>query len=218
MKKIVSILMVLVVCLSMSMVCFAGDTDRALLVEDDALVFIGKVEDFVITDEEDDYPSTEYTITLTPIKKIKGEVVLDKSVKYENVRTGKLKLKNDTEYLFGYFKELVVWELDSYDNLLSWETDKYSKDSIILKERHNNSIDTSMQELLNDNSFEKAEQERLEKINKAETSSTSVIGGADAPTDIIIKSNINIAVVVCIGVFALAFIIGFIYKKRKNKK
>ncbi len=149
---------------------FAGSIDVELLADNEALVFIGCVDDYTVTYEEPNYPNTEYSVTITPHKKLKGDVTTYKSMYFENVETGKIKLKEGTSYLFGYLKnKLYLWELDEYNNLFDWEIGKYTKDSIILKERHNDSISGGMQKLLNDNSFVLAEQKR-QSTNKQITS------------------------------------------------
>ncbi len=160
MKKLIG-LICFAVALLVAVSVFAGSIDVDLLSDDKALVFVGVVDDFTITDEEEDYPSTEYLVTITPNKKIKGDVVVDKSMKFEEVRTGKLKLQKNTKYLFGYMSDdLYIWELESYNDLFDWELDDYTKESIILKERHNDSISGGMQALLNDGAFAIAENER----------------------------------------------------------
>ena len=140
---------------------YAGSIDVDLLADDEALVFIGSVDDYKITDEEEDYPDTEYSLTVTPNRKIKGDVIVGKSMDFEKVSTGKIRLQKDVNYLFGYMRnELYVWELESYNELFDWEIDNYTEESIILKERHNNSIAECMQELLNTGGFVRAEEER----------------------------------------------------------
>lgn len=145
----------------------AGSIDTDISFYDDALLFIGTVDDYVITDNSPDYPDTEYSLTLTPVKKIKGDVVPGEKLSFKNVHSGKLKLKKNLNYLFGCLKnQLYIWELEYYDNLFDWERDDYHKDSIILKDRHNDSISGGMQKMLREGVFEKAEAERLDIGNK----------------------------------------------------
>ena len=177
--------------------------------EDGAKVFIGTVENVTLKGDISFSSKAEIdNVEVIPTEKIKGEVEIGKKetyTRYDSV----LMLEKGKEYLFGYIDE---------NNFYAYEIKSRDEKSIKLVDSDKYDMTKRFENYLNDGSFEKAEQERLEKINKAETSSTSVIGGADAPTDIIIKSNINIALIVCIGVFILAFVIGFVYKKRKNKK
>ena len=167
MKRIVSLLSIILIIFSMTVTSFAGSIDVDLVYEDEALVFIGTIIDYEITYEEKDYPSTEYTLTLIPDRKIKGDVQIGKSLNFEKVRTGSTKLQKDTKYLFGYVKEeLYIWELESYNNLFDWELDDYTDKSIILKERHNDSISGGVQDFLNEGVFERAEIERQDIGNR----------------------------------------------------
>lgn len=161
MKKVISILLSLFVMCVIPLITFAGSIDVDLVYDDEALVFIGSVDDYIITYEEDDYPNTEYSLTVTPNEKIKGDVEVDKPMNFEKVSTGGLKLQRNTNYLFGYLpQELYIWELESYDDLFDWEKDDYTEKSIILKERHNDTISGGMQRQLNDGSFTRVEEER----------------------------------------------------------
>lgn len=145
----------------------AGSIDTDISFYDDALLFIGTVDDYVITDNSHNYPDTEYSLTLTVVKKIKGDVVPGEKLSFKNVHSGKLKLKKKLNYLFGCLNnQLYIWELEYYDNLFDWERDDYHKDSIILKDRHNDSISGGMQKMLREGVFEKAEAERLDIGNK----------------------------------------------------
>ena len=167
MKKIISLIGIIAIMLLTTLTAFAGSIDVDLVADDEALVFIGTIDDYEITDEEEDYPSTEFTLTLTPNQKIKGDVQIGESMSFEKVRTGSLKLQKGTKYLFGYMMDkLNIWELESYDNLFDWELDDYSNESIILKERHNNSIAEGMQDFLNEGVFERAEIERQDIGNQ----------------------------------------------------
>ena len=144
-----------------SLTVFAGSIDVELAYVDEALVFIGSVDDYKITHEEDDYINTEYSLTVTPVRKIKGEVEVNKPISFEKVNGGGLKLQKDTNYLFGYLPDqLYIWELETYNDLFDWELDDYTDASIILKERHNDTISEGMQDFLNNGVFERAEKER----------------------------------------------------------
>lgn len=157
MRKLIIICLLLIV----SFNTYAGSIDADLLTDDNAWVFIGTVNDYTVIYEEENYPDTEYNLVLTPTKKIKGEVNIGKSIEFTEVRTGKTKLQKNTEYLFGYLMDnLYVWELEKKEDLFDWEKDDYNEKSIILKERHNDSISQCMQDLLNTGGFERAEEER----------------------------------------------------------
>ncbi len=161
------ILLIILCFLFSAVTTLAGSIDTDLSFYDDALLFIGSVDDYVITDNSYDYPDAEYSLTLIPVKKIKGDVVCGEKLSFENVHSGKLRLRKNINYLFGCLKnQLYIWELEYYDNLFDWEKDDYHKDSIILKDRHNDSISGGMQKMLREGVFEKAEAERLDIGNK----------------------------------------------------
>lgn len=158
MRKLIIICLLLIV----SFNTYAGSIDADLLTDDNAWVFIGTVNDYTVIYEEENYPDTEYNLVLTPTKKIKGEVNIGKSIEFTEVRTGKIKLQKNNEYLFGYLRDnLYIWELEKRENLFDWEKDDFKDESIILKERHNDSISQCMQDLLNTGGFERAETERM---------------------------------------------------------
>ena len=166
--KICTALIILMI-LAFSSVSQAGSIDVELLYDDEAKVFVGRIDDFSVTYEEQNYPNTVYNITLTPTLKIKGNVILEEALTFEEVRTGKLKLEKNQEYFFGNLKnELYIWELESFKNLFDWEKDDYKEDGLILKERHNGSIAGGIQKFLNDGSFYEAEKKRVEKANLGE--------------------------------------------------
>ncbi len=160
MKKVISMLLSLFVMCVIPLIAFAGSIDVDLVYDDEALVFIGTVDEFAITYEENDYPYAEYSLSVTPNKKIKGDVIAGNAMDFENVGWSK-ELQKGCNYLFGYMKdELYIWELESYNDLFDWELDDYTEESIILKERHNDTISGGMQHKLNDGSFIRAEEER----------------------------------------------------------
>ena len=70
-----------------SFTSFAGSIDMDLMHDDASLVFIGKVDDYTVTDIEDDYSNTEYSLTVTPLKKLKGDVEVNKPIDFEKVDT-----------------------------------------------------------------------------------------------------------------------------------
>ena len=166
MKRMISFIIVFVIVISASLNAFAGSIDVDIAYYDDALLFVGKIDDYKIICREEDYPDTEYSLTVIPVSKIKGDVIIDKPMDFQKVRTGKLELKAQ-EYLFGYLKnQLYIWELDNYRNLPEWEKDEYTENSIILKERHNDTVSQGIQSFLNDGVYELAEKERLDIGNK----------------------------------------------------
>ena len=162
--KICTIFIILIIFI-FSLTSHAGSIDVELLYDDEAMVFVGRIDDFTVTYEEQNYLDTIYNITLTPTVKIKGDVVLNEALSFQEVSTWGLKLEKEKEYFFGKLKdELYIWELDSYRNLFDWEKDDYKEDDLILKERHNGSIEGGIQKFLNDGSFYEAEKKRVEKL------------------------------------------------------
>ncbi len=159
----------ILIILAFSLISYAGSIDVELLYEDEAMVFVGRIDDFAVTYEEKNYPNTIYNVTLTPTLKLKGNVILDEALVFEEVSTGNLKLEKEKEYFCGKLSEtLYIWELDSYENLFDWEKDDYKENDLILKERHNDSIAGGIQKYLNDRSFHEAEKKRAEKATLGE--------------------------------------------------
>ncbi len=222
MKKIIYIIFSLLIIHIISLTAFAGSIDIDLINNDDALVFIGSVDDYTITDEEEDYPNTEYSVKITPCKKIKGNVVTDKAMNFDKVRTGKLKLQKNTNYLFGYMSdELYIWELEYYEGLFDWELDDYTKDSIILKERHNDTISGGMQKLLNEGAFELAEKERQnhkEQIASIDFTDNSNTVGIHSELSVLKTSLIICVLITLTAVCILCFRKNFLKKADMTKK
>ena len=192
MKKLVSLIGVIIIFVTISMSVFAGDIVSPLMTQDDAQLYFGEVKEL-----------TPETITIIQKKNIKGE------------------FKQDTEYTyerkdFTTREELKIGEVylcavpETRQNLMIWEVT--STDTKTLKVVGEHTFAGVMQQYLNDGSFEKAEQERLAKIEQ----STSVIGGADEPTDIVVKSNISSWALAGVGAIILILVIVLVIKKRKN--
>lgn len=209
MKKVISMLLSLFVMCVIPLIAFAGSIDVDLVYDDEALVFIGSVDDYIITYEEDDYPNTEYSLTVTPNEKIKGDVEVDKPMNFEKVSIGGLKLQKNTNYLFGYLpQELYIWELESYNDLFDWEKDDYTEKSIILKERHNDTISGGMQQKLNDGSFTRAEKERQNGLNNTFTDKEN--------DDITNNNNIVLIGSIISGIVIMFFAVLYIIKRKKR--
>lgn len=114
MKKIISLLGIVVIILSITMTAFAGDVPEALGYEDDAQIFIGTLKEFEI---DDTYGSKFLNVQVIPTRKIKGEVPINELQTYELCYFGKVTPKKDTEYLFGWLADNSVWvyAIESYD-------------------------------------------------------------------------------------------------------
>ena len=150
MKKIIATVIVLILCLSMTIVCYAGDVPEGLLSEDGAKVFLGTVENYTTKD----IPSAPYTVIdsveVIPNEKIKGEVEIGTKQTYYRCHST-LELKSNVEYLFGYFDEnnFYIYEIES-------RTDKQFK--LVDSDKHD--MTKRFEDYLNEGAFARAEQER----------------------------------------------------------
>ena len=199
MKKIVSLIGVILILLTMSVSVFAGDIVTPLMTQDNAQVYFGEVKEF-----------TDDTVTIIQKKNIKGEFKQDVEYEYERKDfTTREELEIGKVYLCAV--------PETRENLMIWEVT--STDTKTLKVLGDHTFAGEMQQYINEGMFEKAEQERLAKIEQStqpDTSSTSVIGGADEPTDIVVKSNVNVWLVVGIGALVLLLIIAFVIRRNKR--
>lgn len=209
MKKRVSLIGVIVILLTMSVSVFAGDVPESLIYEDTAKVFLGTVENHT----RKDIPSAPYTeidsIEVVPTEKIKGDVEI--GVKQTFTRCySTIEFKPDVEYLFGWFDN---------ENVYIYEIESREGNQFKLVGSDGANMTKRLEDGLNNGSYEKAEQEGLAKIEQTaqpDSSSTSVIGGADEPTDIVVKSNVNVWLFVGVGALVLLLVIVFIIRKIKK--
>lgn len=151
MKKLISILSIVVIILSMSVSVFAGDVPESLLSEDGAKLFIGRVENVKLNGDITLSSKAEIdTIDVIPTVKIKGEVELNKQETYTSYH-GNLILEKGKEYLFGYLGEnnLSIYEIKSNDdkNIKLVDSEKYD-------------IVQRLEDYINEGAFARAEQER----------------------------------------------------------
>lgn len=208
MKKIVSLIGVIAILLTISVSVFAGDVPESLIYEDTAKVFLGTVENH----SRKDIPSAPYTeidsIEVVPTEKIKGDVEI--GVKQTFTRCySTIEFKPDVEYLFGWFDN---------ENVYIYEIESREGNQFKLVGSDGANMTKRLEGGLNNGSYEKAEQERLAKIEQStqpDTSSTSVIGGADEPTDIVVKSNVNVWLIVGVGALVLALIVFLVVRKKR---
>lgn len=200
MKKIVSLIGVIAIFLTMSVSVFAGDIISTYLVKDDAQVFFGEVKDV-----------TNNTVTIIQNKNVKGEFKQDSEYTYE-----RKDFTTHKELEIGKIYLCTVIPTETYIHIRIWEVTSTDTKTLEVIEDHTFAYD--MQQALNKGSFEKAEEKRLAKIEQStqpNTSSTSVIGGADEPTDIVVKSNVNVWLVVGIGALVLALVVLLVVRKKK---
>ena len=201
MKKLLGLLGVMAILLTMSVSVFAGDIISTYLVKDGAQVYFGEVKDF-----------TNNTVTIIQKKNIKGEFKQDSEYTYERRDfTTHKELEIDKIYL------CTVIPTETYIHIRIWEVT--STDTKTLEVIEDHTFAYEMQQALNKGSFEEAEQKRLAKIEQStqpDTSSTSVIGGADEQIDIVVKSTINVWLIAGIDALVLLLVIVFIIRKIKK--
>jgi len=146
MKKIISFICMTMLLLSMSMTVLAGSIPEDLMHSDDAQIFFAEVVAY--------HPNS---IEVSPVKVIKGDVETGVKLIYEDPNPmGNLDVKAGNVYLFTYFDEnnpTDIFEVTSYDT----STLKLKNVSGDMWER--------FQKYLNDGKYEKAEQDRINKIN-----------------------------------------------------
>ena len=209
MKKVVSFIAVVFMFCMMSVSVLAGDIPEALNCEDHAQVFIGTLKDFQ-ADMTSSSPRFQ-DVAVIPSFKIKGDVALNELQTYDSCYFGKVTPEKEQEYLFGWLADNSVWvyAIESYD-----ETEINLKITDAFSER--------IQRYLNEGLYQKREQERLSKIQQSMQTNilnTSVIGGANEPTNLVIQSNhlnYRVLVIAGLGAFVLVFTGFLVMKKRKN--
>lgn len=198
MKRLISLIGVIAILLTMSVSVFAGDIVTPLMTQDNAQVYFGEVK--AITDS---------AVTIIQKKNVKGEFKHDIEYEYERKDfTTRKEIETGKVYLCAVS--------ETRDNLMLWEVT--STDTKTLKVLGDDAFAGVMQQYINEGMFEKAESERLAKIEQStqpDTSSTSVIGGADEPTDIVVKSNVNVWLIVGAGALVLALIVFLVLRKKR---
>jgi hypothetical protein len=146
----------LIVSLSGAGFCLAGDIPETLLGNDTALLFFGKV--IAVTDT---------TVTILPVKTVKGDVAPDTAVTYGRGRMmGGGNEQVVKTYLVGYIDE---------NNLYYWETNGTEPRTLKIKDA--SAMSRRLQEYLNNGDFEKAEQARKQKL-----ASTAAASATPAPS------------------------------------
>ena len=146
MKKVISIFAMIIMLFITNFTAFAGDVPEGLLSNDDAQVFFGEVLAY-----------NDATVTVCPHVKIKGDVLTGTQQHYDKpYPVGNFKVKPGNVYLFTYFdenNETNIFEVTSYDTA----TLKIKNTDFDIWKR--------FESYLNDGEYEKAEQDRINKIN-----------------------------------------------------
>jgi hypothetical protein len=151
MKKLISLIGVIVILLTVSVAVFAGDVPESLLSEDAAKVFIGTVDNVKLKGNITLSSQAEIdTIDVIPTVKIKGEVEIGKKETYRRYDSV-LMLEKDKEYLFGYIDE---------NNFYAYEIKSRDEKSIKLVDADKYDMTKRLEDYLNDGAFAMAEQER----------------------------------------------------------
>jgi hypothetical protein len=157
-KVMAAFVAILAVSLADAGVGYAGDVPEGLLSYDHAQLYFGKVT-----------AVTDTTVTIVPVKNVKGDIVLNETVTYKrghmmgggNEQVGKT-------YLVGHVDE---------NNLYYWITD--SMDPRTLKIKNASAMDLRLQGYLNNGDFEKAEEARQKKL--AVTASPTAVPTVSPP-------------------------------------
>ena len=156
MKKVVGLLGIIAIMLSMTLVAFAGSIPEDLLTDDNAKLYIGMIEEF--TDEE--IPSSPYikvtSVSITPIKKIKGDVEIGKAIQYDKTNMY-LKLEKGKEYMIA--------DIDEH-NLYAYEIKSKTEKEIRLVDSEKYDMVQRLENYLNEGAYARAEQERSDIGNQ----------------------------------------------------
>lgn len=151
MKKLISVISITILLLSLSVTVFAGSVPEDLLHYDGAHIFFGEVLSY--TEKGD--------VAVSPVKKIKGDIKTGTKQTYSKANAvGDIDIKLGNVYLITYFDEnnpTDIFEATSYDT----KTLKLKNVTGDMWER--------FEKYLNDGKYEKAEQERIDKLNAALT-------------------------------------------------
>ncbi len=150
MKKIISLIGMVAIMLSMTLTAFAGSIPEDLLTDDNAKLYIGMIEEF--TDEE--IPSSPYikvtSVSITPIKKIKGDVEIGKAIQYDKTNMY-LKLEKGKEYMIA--------DIDEH-NLYAYEIKSKTEKEIKLVDSEKYDMVQRLENYINEGAYARAEHER----------------------------------------------------------
>lgn len=193
----------LLILLSITMVCYAGDIPESLLGDDSSQVYFGEIKN---VDGE--------SITVIQRQNIKGGFSKDSELTYAYTEFGFTDAPKQGEvYLCGFLNEnnpLYVWEVTSLD----------TKDLEIKK---TDGMSKRMQQYLNDGLFEEKEKERLAVLDTnsdtqaspKETTPASATGGIGQTDDLTSEGN-SFAFPLILGGTILIGIVFLLWKKRKQ--
>ena len=156
MKKIIGFICIIVITLTMTISVFAGSIPEDLLSDDEAKLYVGRIEDF--TDEET--PSAPYVkvtaVSITPVEKFKGDVEVGKAIAYDKTNMH-LKLEKGKEYLIADIDE---------NNLYAYEIEYKTEKEIKLVNSRKYEMVQRLENYLNEGAYARAEQERSDIGNQ----------------------------------------------------
>ena len=156
MKKIISLIGIIAIMISMTISVYAGSIPEDLLADDEAKLYIGRIEDF--TDEET--PSAPYvkvtSVSITPVEKFKGDVEIGKTIVYDKTSMH-LKLEKGTDYLIADIDE---------NNLYAYEIKSKTEKEIKLVNSEKYDMVQRLENYLNEGVYARAEQERSDIGNQ----------------------------------------------------
>ncbi|MBR5153065.1 MAG: hypothetical protein IKW60_06045 [Clostridia bacterium] len=154
MKKFLCLLGVASILLTMAIPVFAGSIPEDLLSDDNAKLYIGRV-DGRTTLAESTIPYEENKviyIDITPVYKYKGDVELGMLMQYKKNNFGSFIPEKDGEYLFGYIDE---------NNFYIYEIASRDENSIKLVDADKYDMTKRLEDYINAGAFAMAEEERL---------------------------------------------------------
>ncbi len=153
MKRIISLMCMMIILFSGSATVLAGSVPEDLLHSDDAQIFFAEVVEYS-GDTENPY------IKISPLKIIKGDVHMGSALIYTNPNTvGDFDVKAGSVYLFTYLDENNPTEI--------FETTTWSPSTLKLKNTAGDMWDR-FEKYLNDGSYEEAELIRAGKADAVE--------------------------------------------------
>ena len=156
MKKAVNLLGIIVILLSMTLTAYAGSIPEDLLSDDEAKLYIGRIEDF----RDEKTPSAPYvkvtSVSITSIEKIKGDVEIGKTIAYDKTNMH-LKLEKGKEYL--------IVDIDE-NNLYAYEIEYKTENEIKLVDSRKYDMVQRLENYLNEGAYARAEHERSDIGNQ----------------------------------------------------
>ena len=150
MKKIIGFISIIVITLTMTISVFAGSIPEDLLSDDEAKLYIGRIEDFTY----EETPSAPYvkvtSVSITPVEKFKGDVEIGKTIAYDKTNMH-LKLEKTKDYLIADIDE---------NNLYAYEIKSKTEKEIKLVNSEKYDMVQRLENYLNEGVYARAEQER----------------------------------------------------------